>query len=122
MPSLAKGSVAILQVNEDPEEREKIQGYLRTIGIDAVPPIHNSDSSSNQWIIATVEEIKGLEFDACFVFGLDGVDAAELEFNRNRAYVGLSRPAHRLVMFCHEFPMLLRGIPSDRYSKKDATK
>ena len=122
LPSLAKGSVAILQVNEDPEEREKIQGYLRTIGIDAVPPIHNSNSSGNQWIIATVEEIKGLEFDACFVFGLDGVDAAELEFNRNRAYVGLSRPAHRLVMFCHEFPMLLRGIPSDRYSKKDATK
>jgi len=122
LPSLAKGSVAILQVNEDPEEREKIQGYLRTIGINAVPPIHNSDSFSNQWIIATVEEIKGLEFDACFVFGLDGVDAAELEFNRNRAYVGLSRPAHRLVMFCHEFPMLLRGIPSDRYSKKDATK
>jgi len=119
LPSLAKGSVAVLQVNEDMEEREKIQGYLSRIGINAVPPIHESGPSGNQWIIATVEEIKGLEFDACFVFGLDGVDAAELEFNRNRAYVGLSRPAHRLVMFCHEFPMLLREIPSDRYSKKD---
>lgn len=122
LPSLAKGSVAVLQVNEDPEEREKIEGYLRAIGVSAVAPVHDSDATTNQWIIATVEEIKGLEFDACFVFGLDGVDAAELEFNRNRAYVGLSRPAHRLVMFCHEFPMLLRGIPSDRYSKKDATK
>lgn len=116
------GSVAVLQVNEDQEEREQIEGYLSEIGVKAVTPVIGSDLSSNQWIIATVEQIKGLEFDACFVFGLDGIDAAELEFNRNRAYVGLSRPAHRLVMFCHEFPMLLRGIPSDRYNKKDATK
>jgi hypothetical protein len=122
LPSLASGSVAILQINEDPEEREKIEGYLSAIGVQAVPPVNNDDASSSKWIIATVEDIKGLEFDTCFVFGLDGVDAAELDFNKNRAYVGLSRPAHRLVMFCHEFPMLLRGIPSDRYSKKDATK
>ena len=122
LPSLAKGSVAVLQVNEDPEEREKILGYLRSIGVNAVAPIHDSAKAANQWIIATVEEIKGLEFDACLVFGLDGVDAAELEFNRNRAYVGLSRPANRLVMFCHEFPLLLRGIPPDRYSKREAMK
>lgn len=122
LPSLAKGSVAVLQINEDPDERTKIQGYLRAVGVSGVAPVNSAGPSNNQWILATVEDVKGLEFDACFVFGLDGVDAAELEFNRNRAYVGLSRPAHRLVMFCHEFPMLLRGIPSDRYSKKDSTK
>lgn len=122
LPSLAKGSVAILQVNENPEERTRIESYLSGIGVTSVPPVHNSSATGNQWIIATVEEIKGLEFDTCFVFGLDGVDASEIEFNRNRAYVGLSRPAHRLVMFCHEFPILLRGIPADRYNKKDESK
>ncbi len=122
LPSLAKGTVAVLQINEDAEEREKIESYLQAIGIDPVLPVSNVVPNGNQWIIATVEDIKGLEFDACFVFGLDSVDASELDFNRNRAYVGLSRPAHRLVMFCHEFPMLLRGIPSEKYSKKDATK
>lgn len=122
LPSLGKGSVALLQVNENSEERARIESYLSGIGVTTVPPVHNSSATGNQWIIATVEEIKGLEFDTCFVFGLDGVDASEIEFNRNRAYVGLSRPAHRLVMFCHEFPILLRGIPADRYNKKDESK
>jgi len=122
LPSLAKGSVAVLQINEDPDEKKKIKGYLRAIGVNAVDPVHNPETSGNSWVLAAVEEIKGLEFDACFVFGMDGVDAAELDFNRNRAYVALSRPAHRLVMFCHNFPMLLRGVPPDLYSKKDATK
>ncbi|WP_299161021.1 hypothetical protein [Accumulibacter sp.] len=122
LPSLAQGSVAVLQVNEDADERDKLTKYLRAIGVAPISPVHAAGSESNQWILATVEDVKGLEFDTCLLFGLDGVDAAELEFNRNRAYVGLSRPAYRLVMFCHEFPALLRGIPPERYSKKDATR
>lgn len=122
LPSLARGSVAVLQVNEDPDERGKLASYLHAIGVAPISPVGAAGSESNQWILATVEDVKGLEFDTCLLFGLDGVDAAELEFNRNRAYVGLSRPAYRLVMFCHEFPVLLRGIPPERYSKKDATR
>lgn len=118
--STFKESVAVLQVNENPEEKEKIEDYLRSVGVAPVSPSSNMDSSSNQWIVSNVEEIKGLEFDTCLVFGLDSVDAAELDYNLNRAYVALSRPAQRLVIFCHEFPRLLRTIPIDRYTKKDA--
>jgi GTPase SAR1 family protein len=122
LPGVANGTVAVLQINEIPEEKLKIEGYLREIGVEPVAPIYSQNAQKNQWILATVEEIKGLEFDTCFVFGLDSVDAAELEYNRNRAYVGLSRPAQRLVIFCHEFPMLLRGVDSETYRKTDKTK
>ena len=112
-------SVAVLQVNENPEERKKIEAFLIEIGVRASSPFE-SRGNGDRWILATVEEIKGLEFDACLVFGFDAVDAEELEFNRNRAYVALSRPAFRLAMICREFPALLRNIPADRYLLKDA--
>jgi hypothetical protein len=118
LPSLKSGSVAVLQVNENSEEKARIVGFLESIGITPVIPT-KGDGTGNHWILATVEEIKGLEFDTCLVFGLDSVDADELDYNRNRAYVALSRPAQRLVMLCHEFPTILKGIPAPLYHRKD---
>lgn len=118
LPSLKSGSVAVLQVNENPEEKARIVGFLENIGITPVIPT-KGDGTGNHWILATVEEIKGLEFDTCLVFGLDSVDADELDYNRNRAYVAISRPAQRLVMLCHEFPTILKGIPAPLYHRKD---
>lgn len=117
----ADATVAVVQINEDADEKRRIEGYLESIQIEPVEPGQRNNTLGNQWVLATVEEIKGLEFDTCFVFGLDSVDAAELDYNLNRAYVALSRPAFRLSMFCQEFPALLRGIPADRYDKRDTT-
>lgn len=118
LPSMKTGTVAVLQVNENIEEKARIVGFLESVGIMPVSPIERNDAG-DRWILATVEEIKGLEFDACLVFGLDSVDADELDYNRNRAYVALSRPAQRLVMLCHEFPSILKGIPPSLYHRKD---
>jgi hypothetical protein len=57
-----------------------------------------------------VERIKGLEFDAAVVLGLDDVDRSALNFTLNRAYVALSRPTRRLIMLCSEFPTLFGKI------------
>jgi hypothetical protein len=61
-------------------------------------------------ITNSVERIKGLEFDACIVIGLEEVESAALNFTLNRAYVALSRPARRLALLSTEYPSLLRKM------------
>ncbi len=68
-------------------------------------------AASGEGLLTTsVERIKGLEFDACIVLGLEDVETAALNFTLNRAYVALSRPAWRLALICSEYPALLRKV------------
>lgn len=78
-------------------------------------PIWKSFDEDNRLVTTSVERIKGLEFDACFVFGMDDVEKASLNFTKNRAYVALSRPARRLAILCEEFPRLLQKVERDLF-------
>ena len=71
-------------------------------------------------LTTSVERIKGLEFDACIVIGLEDVESAALNFTINRAYVALSRPARRLALVASEFPSLLRNVPRDLFEVTQA--
>jgi len=102
-------SIALIQINEDQESMERLRANLLKLG---VPLAEMWESKAvNKFLITTsVERIKGLEFDACIVLGLDDVERASLNFTTNRAYVALSRPTRRLAILCEEFPRLLQKV------------
>lgn len=100
-------SVALLQINEDELALAKLRSELEKAGVALAP----AWAAKGEGLLTTsVERIKGLEFDACIVLGLEEVETAALNFTLNRAYVALSRPARRLVLICSEYPPLLRKV------------
>jgi hypothetical protein len=100
-------SVALLQINEDEQALRKLRAELEKAGVPLAP----AWAATGQGLLTTsVERIKGLEFDACIVLGLEDVETAALNFTLNRAYVALSRPARRLALICSEYPPLLRKV------------
>jgi hypothetical protein len=100
-------SIALLQINEDQQALNVLRGELEAIGVPLAPIWA---ASGDGLLTSSVERIKGLEFDACIVLGLEGVERAALNFTLNRAYVALSRPARRLALICSEYPPLLRKL------------
>lgn len=103
-------SIALLQINEDEETLIRIRSHLETLNVNLAPIW---EATGEGLITTSVERIKGLEFDACLIIGLEDVDRSSLNFARNRAYVALSRPTRRLALLCEEFPNLLRKIDTE---------
>jgi hypothetical protein len=112
------GSMAFLQINEDEDEMMRYRQMLEKENI-RLAPIWASDNSDGALVTTSIERIKGLEYDICFVTGLEKADNTTLNFNMNRVYVALSRPAERLYMFCEHIPSLLHGIHNDLYDVFD---
>jgi hypothetical protein len=105
--SQAIESIALLQINENEEAMMKLRSELESAGVKLAEPW----AAKGEGLLTTsVERIKGLEFDACVVVGLEDVESAALNFTLNRAYVALSRPARRLALVASEFPSLLRKV------------
>ncbi len=102
-------SIALIQINEDQESMERLRANLLDLGVP-LAEIWESNNDNQHLITTSVERIKGLEFDACIVLGLDDVERASLNFTTNRAYVALSRPTRRLAILCEEFPRLLQNV------------
>jgi len=102
-------SVALLQVNEDDIAMNQIRDSLETRGAE-LAPIWDASDSAGRLVTTSVERIKGLEYDACFVIGMDDDENMSLNYTKNRAYVALSRPALHLAMFCNEIPRSLKKI------------
>jgi hypothetical protein len=100
-------SVALLQINEDEQALNKLRAELENAGVPLAPALAASGAGL---LTTSVERIKGLEFDACIVLGLEDVETAALNFTLNRAYVALSRPSRRLALICSEYPPLLRKV------------
>jgi hypothetical protein len=100
-------AIALLQINEDQQALNTLRQELEAVNVPLAPMW----AASGEGLLTTsVERIKGLEFDACIVLGLEGVESAALNFTLNRAYVALSRPARRLALICSEYPPLLRKL------------
>jgi hypothetical protein len=96
-----------LQINEDEQALKKLRAELEKAKVLLAP----AWAALGPGLLTTsVERIKGLEFDACIVLGLEDVETAALNFTLNRAYVALSRPARRLALICSEYPPLLRKV------------
>jgi hypothetical protein len=100
-------SVALLQINEDEQALEKLRAELETANVLLAPAWA---ASGTGLLTTSVERIKGLEFDACIILGLEDVETAALNFTLNRTYVALSRPARRLALICSGYPPLLRKV------------
>lgn len=100
-------SIALLQINEDLQSLSALRDELEAINVPLAPIWA---AAGDGLLTSSVERIKGLEFDACIVLGLEGVESAALNFTLNRAYVALSRPARRLALICSEYPPLLRKM------------
>ena len=100
-------SIALLQINEDLQSLSALREKLEAINVPLAPIWA---AAGDGLLTSSVERIKGLEFDACIVLGLEGVESAALNFTLNRAYVALSRPARRLALICSEYPPLLRKM------------
>jgi superfamily I DNA/RNA helicase len=100
-------TLAVLQINEDEQALTKLRSELSVLGVP-LSPIWSP--KGNGLITTSVERIKGLEFDACIVLGLEDVEKASINFTLNRAYVAISRPARRLALMCVEYPALLRKV------------
>ena len=106
-------SIAILQINEHEENLLRLREELTSLGAKLAPIW---EAVGQDHIITTsVERVKGLEFDACIVLGLEDVERSTLHFTVNRAYVGLSRPARRLALVCEHTPSVLRRLDSSLY-------
>ena len=106
-------SIAIVQINEHEESLLRLREDLAALGAGLAPIW---EAVSQEGIITTsVERVKGLEFDACIVLGLEDVERSTLHFTVNRAYVGLSRPARRLAMVCEHTPGVLKRLDSSLY-------
>jgi hypothetical protein len=100
-------SIALLQINEDEEAMARLRAALEEAGVPLAAPWA---ANGGGLLTTSVQRIKGLEFDACIVVGLEEVESAALNFTLNRAYVALSRPARRLALIATEFPSLLRKV------------
>jgi len=107
-------TIALIQVNEDEDELVQIRSILEREGVP-LASIWQPYSDDHVLVTTSVERIKGLEYDCCFVVGLDNVELSALKFSINRAYVALSRPSKRLAMFCERFPKILHGIDSSLF-------
>jgi len=107
-------SVAVLQVNEDELVMDRLRQELEHEGVSLADKWAAS-SEPGRVLTTSVERIKGLEFDVCFVIGLDVTERSSLNFTINRAYVAISRPTRRLALFCEEFPAMLRRVPKDLF-------
>lgn len=100
-------SIAVVQINEDEQELIKLRTDLERQGRKLAPLW----APFGEGLITTsVERIKGLEYDACIVLGLDDVERQSLNFTLNRSYVALSRPARRLFLVCEDYPALLKHV------------
>lgn len=105
--STVVASVAVLQINEDEQALMRLRAELETASVPLAPVW----AAKGEGLLTTsVERIKGLEFDACIVLGLEEVETAALNFTLNRAYVALSRPSRRLALLCTDFPGLLHKV------------
>ncbi len=109
-------TVALLQINEDEEAMLRLRNSLQQHNVP-LAPIWEA-FGERKLITTSVERIKGLEFDACIVLGIDQIERSSLNFTLNRAYVALSRPTRRLALICEEFPALIRKIDSALYDTK----
>ena len=105
-------SVALIQINEDEQALLRLRSELANLD---VPLARVWEPLGDGLLTTSVERIKGLEFDACIVLGLEGVESASLNFTLNRAYVGLSRPTRRLGLIAEEYPSVLRGVSQDLF-------
>lgn len=104
-------TIALLQINEDEKAMEQLRSALQKQGVEMAPVWEPYDG--NKLVTTSVEKIKGLEYDACFVVGMDDIDNSSLKYSKNRAYVALSRPALQLTILCEEFPQDLQRINKD---------
>jgi superfamily I DNA/RNA helicase len=109
-------SVALLQINEDETEMALMRQELDRLGVRLAP---SWELDADGLITSSVERVKGLEFDACILVGLDSVARSSLKHTENRVYVGLSRPMRRLVMLCERTPDLFRNVSLDNYERID---
>jgi hypothetical protein len=105
-------SVALLQINEDEQSLIRLRSELEHSDVTLAPLWF---STGNGLLTTSVERVKGLEFDACIVMGLEDVESAALNYTLNRAYVALSRPTRRLALISSEFPSLLRRVDRDLF-------
>jgi superfamily I DNA/RNA helicase len=103
-------SIALIQVNEDEEGLMQYREQLSKLGVDMVPIWKAKAKNRDQLVTTSVERIKGLEYDVCFVVGMDTIESSTLKHSKNRAYVALSRPALQLTIFCEEVPRSLQRI------------
>jgi len=110
-----KWSVAVLQVNEDEEQMNVLRRRVQSQGVD-IAPLWDTQGPTEQLLTTSVERAKGLEFDVCYIIGLDESGNSSLHYILNRAYVALSRPARRLSILCSEFPESLKGIESSLFT------
>jgi superfamily I DNA/RNA helicase len=102
-------SVAVVQINEDEEEMRRLRDRLTKVGLE-LAEVWSPIAVPDRLVTTSVERCKGMEYDACFVLGLEAVERASLNFAKNRAYVALSRPARRLVILCDQFAPILRRV------------
>lgn len=109
-------SVAMIQVEGDEQQMSELRSSLKSKEVPLAEA--NQDYSKKGLVTSTVEKIKGLEFDACILLGLENLDHRSPEIWFNRAYVGLSRPARRLVMICETFPPVLNDMDQSLYDTK----
>ena len=105
-------SIGLLQIDEDQKAMEQMRDSLQNQGLE-LAPIWAASDDANRIVTTSVERIKGLEYDVCFVVGMDNVENSALKHSKNRAYVALSRPARQLTMFCEEIPNSLQKISKD---------
>lgn len=106
-------SVALIQIEEDTKQMNELRASLEKNEVPLAKV--NQDYSKVGLVTSTVEKIKGLEFDACILLGLEHLTRHSAAISFNRAYVGLSRPARRLLMICEKFPPLLSDIDQSFY-------
>ena len=106
-------SVALLQVNADANQMNELRDSLERFGVKLAGA--GETFSNKGLVISTVENVKGLEFDACILLGIEDITPSARSFSKNRAYVGLSRPTQRLILICQEYPTVLRSIDQSSY-------
>ncbi len=112
--SKSVATIALMQINEDEVALGRLRSALEGEGL-SLAPIWKPSDEQGRLITTSVERIKGLEYDACIVLGLDDTERAALNFTKNRAYVALSRACRRLVMLCEEFPAALQTVRRDLF-------
>jgi hypothetical protein len=111
-------TIAIIGVDYEERETRALHRQLEPFGARLFHEYLDSSDRSGV-IVASAQEVKGHEFDACLIRGLENLQRSPMNHSKNRGYVALSRAMRRLVILADERPPIMDLIGRSLYITQD---
>ena len=110
LDGLANATIAILI--RDRLNLNRFQQFREHHGLETIPMVDNTRLSRAQTVLGRISDMKGLEFDAVMVLGVND-SFSDTEFNKKMLYLATTRAKHYLgIHWSGRQSPILRSISS----------